>query len=87
MINKLWKDLKFQEMKQYLLLEMEEYLLKNILKIPDISNTKYLEMNLEIMFTCLRENVRFKEEIRKLLKKLLLQQWINKLDTKWVHKL
>jgi hypothetical protein len=73
-------------MKQYLLLEMVGYLLKNILKIQDISNTKFLVTNLEIMFTYLKENAQFKEETRKLLKKHLLQQWIKKQDIKWEHK-
>ena len=44
-------------------------------------------MNLEIMYTYLRENAQFKEEIRRLLKKLPLQQWINKQGIKWEHKL
>lgn len=87
MINRLWKDLKFREMKQFHLLGMVEYLLKNILRSQDISNTKFLVMNLEIMYTYLRENAQFKEEIRRLLKKLPLQQWINKQGIKWEHKL
>jgi hypothetical protein len=65
---------------------MVGYLLKNILKILDISNTKFWVTNLEIMYTCLKENAQFKEEIRKLLKKRLLQLWINKQGIKWEHK-
>jgi cupin superfamily acireductone dioxygenase involved in methionine salvage len=87
MINKLWKDLEYQEMKQYLHSEMEEFLLKNILKNQDILNIKYLEMNMEIMFICLKENAQFKEEIKKLLKKHHHPQWILKQGIKWVPKL
>jgi hypothetical protein len=70
-------------MKQFLHLEMEEFLLKNILKNLGILNIKYLEMSMEIMFICLRENAQYKGEIKKLLRKHLHLQWILKQDIKW----
>lgn len=54
-------------------LTMTEFQQKNTLQNPDILKYKYSEITMEIMFIYLKEIVQFKEDIKKLLKKLLLE--------------
>jgi len=41
---------------------------------------------MEIMFTCQKESVQFKGEIKKLLKRLLLRLWMRLQEQKWATK-
>lgn len=44
-------------------------------------------MNMETMFTCLRENVQYREETKRLLRKLLVPSWTKLPEIEWEARL
>lgn len=87
MIKKLLMDSDSQKTKQSQVSAMVESSSKNTSKNQDTLNINSLEMNMETMFIYLKENARFKEGTKKLLKKPHAVLWMMLLVKRWENKL